>query len=243
MSSCHWRRRCPGPRFCPRNLPWGWGWWRWTGSRGSVSRPSNTGSGILWLCSPAKQLLKLPPNHQYFWTRFDTIWYSSHDTEMGKSSSSVGDHVLYWLSSLVAFKVNANVSKCIYSMVFAYEYHWKYAFPIYHKKLFTEKNETLHKLILDIYIINKSQKNTHKVGILYISSKSEKKHSIPIPWGDQMYKEIKLKSNCLATDLRGGIYQSWLRCHMELFATLKSYFVNLDKRFNYEQGKSTRNVF
>lgn len=75
MSSCHWRRRCPGPRFCPRNLPWGWGWWRWTGSRGSVSRPSSTGSGILWLCSPAKQLLKLPPNHQYFWTRFDTIWY------------------------------------------------------------------------------------------------------------------------------------------------------------------------
>lgn len=140
-------------------------------------------------------------------------------------------------------KSNANVSKCIYSMVFAYEYHWKYAFPIYHKKLFTEKNERLHKLILDIYIINKSQKNTHKVGILYISSKSEKKHSIPIPWGDQMYKEIKLKSNCLATDLRGGIYQSWLRCHMELFATLKSYFVNLDKRFNYEQGKSTRNVF
>lgn len=140
-------------------------------------------------------------------------------------------------------KSNANVSKCIYSMVFAYEYHWKYAFPIYHKKLFTEKNETLHKLILDIYIINKSQRNTHKVGILYISSKSEKKHSIPIPWGDQMYKEIKLKSNCLATDLRGGIYQSWLRCHMELFATLKSCFVNLDKRFNYEQGKSTRNVF
>lgn len=132
---------------------------------------------------------------------------------------------------------NANVSKCIYSMVFAYE------FPIYHKKLFTEKNETLHKLILDIYIINKSQRNSHKVGILYISSKSEKKHSIPISWGDQMYKEIKLKSNCLATDLRGGIYQSWLRCRMELFATLKSYFVNLDKRFNYEQGKSTRNVF
>lgn len=58
MSSCHWRRKCPGPRFCPRSLPWGWGWWRWTGSRWSVSRPSSTGSGILWLCSPAKQPLK-----------------------------------------------------------------------------------------------------------------------------------------------------------------------------------------
>lgn len=66
-------------------------------------------------------------------------------------------------------------------MVFAYEYHWKYAFPIYHKKLFTEKNETLYKLILDIYIINKSQRNTHEVDILYISSKPVKEHSISIP--------------------------------------------------------------
>lgn len=49
------------------------------------------------------------------------------------------------------------------------------------KSYLLKKNETVHKLILDIYIINKSQRNTHKVGILYISSKSEKKHSIPIP--------------------------------------------------------------
>lgn len=40
------------------------------------------------------------------------------------------------------------------------------AFSIYHKKLFTEKNETLYKLILDIYTINKSQRNTLKVDIL-----------------------------------------------------------------------------
>lgn len=79
-------------------------------------------------------------------------------------------------------------------------------FSIYYKKLFTEKNETLHKLILDIYIINKSHRNTHNVDLLYISSKSEKEyfHSKTMTRLDVQ----RNKPNCLETDLRGGIYQS-----------------------------------
>lgn len=82
-------------------------------------------------------------------------WWFFYDIEMGKLFFLVGDYVLYWLSFLVVFKVNVNVSKCIYFIVFVYEYYWKYVFFIYYKKLFIEKNEILYKLILDIYIINK----------------------------------------------------------------------------------------
>lgn len=82
-------------------------------------------------------------------------WWLFYDIEMGKLFFLVGDYVLYWLSFLVVFKVNVNVSKCIYFMVFVNEYYWKYVFFIYYKKLFIEKNEILYKLILDIYIINK----------------------------------------------------------------------------------------